>query len=173
MQKIRSIIRVVGLFFLKLPKKVFTHKAGFILLGISSTVWFLIRVIPKPQRSNFPCMEAAAPMMSGLVVYLLSLWGTVAAYQRKVLDALDSPGLIQYTIIVLWGDHGWHLGDHDLWCKHTNFENATRAPLIISAPGIFKGITKSTTEFVDIFPTLCDLTGLKIPKILMGKAYYP
>jgi hypothetical protein len=65
MQKIRRIIRVIALFFLKLPNKVFTHKAGFILLGISSTVWFLIRVIPKPQRANYPCMQAAAPMMSG------------------------------------------------------------------------------------------------------------
>lgn len=91
----------------------------------------------------------------------------------KVLHALDSLGIAENTIIVLWGDHGWHLGDHDLWCKHTNFENATRAPLIISAPGINKGITESTTEFVDIFPTLCDLTGLKIPKNLDGKSLLP
>ena len=51
-----------------------------------------------------------------------------------LLKTLDSLGLTKNTIIVLWGDHGWHLGDHNLWCKHTNFEQATHAPLIISSP---------------------------------------
>ncbi len=87
-----------------------------------------------------------------------------------VLDALDSLGLAKNTIVVLWGDHGWHLGDHNLWCKHTNFEQATHAPLLISAPGIKPSATKSPTEFVDIFPTLCDLTGIDIPTHLDGKS---
>ena len=52
----------------------------------------------------------------------------------KLLNTLDSLGLTKNTIIVIWGDHGWHLGDHNLWCKHSNFEQATHAPLIISAP---------------------------------------
>jgi hypothetical protein len=99
MQKIRSIIRVIVLFFLKLPKKVFAHKVGFILLGISSTLWFLIRVIPKPQRANYPCMQGAAPMMSGLVVYLLSLWGTVAAYRRTRQNILRSRYLLAGTFL--------------------------------------------------------------------------
>jgi len=63
-------------------KKVFTPKVGFIILGASSTIWFLIRVIPKPQRATYPCMQAAAPFMSGIVVYLLSLWGSVSAYRQ-------------------------------------------------------------------------------------------
>jgi arylsulfatase A-like enzyme len=71
---------------------------------------------------------------------------------------------------VLWGDHGWHLGDHNLWCKHTNFEQATHAPLLISAPGIKPSKTKSPSEFIDIFPTLCDLTGTSIPSHLDGKS---
>jgi iduronate 2-sulfatase len=87
-----------------------------------------------------------------------------------LLNALDSLGLSKNTIIVLWGDHGWHLGDHNLWCKHTNFEQATHAPLLISAPGIKPSITYSPTEFVDIFPTLCDLSGLNIPAHLDGKS---
>ena len=87
-----------------------------------------------------------------------------------VLNALDSLGLTSNTIIVLWGDHGWHLGDHNLWCKHSNFENAARAPLIISAPGIASSVVKSPTEFVDIFPTLCDLAKINIPSGLDGKS---
>jgi len=90
-----------------------------------------------------------------------------------VLNTLDSLGLTDNTIIVLWGDHGWHLGDHNLWCKHSNFENAARAPLIISAPGLASSSVKSPTEFVDIFPTLCDLANLKIPANLDGKSLVP
>ncbi|NBX11853.1 MAG: sulfatase, partial [Chitinophagaceae bacterium] len=88
----------------------------------------------------------------------------------RLLRALDSLGLDKNTIVVLWGDHGWHLGDHNLWCKHTNFEQATLAPLIIAAPGISASKTKSLTEHIDIFPTLCELAGVEIPKVLDGKS---
>lgn len=91
----------------------------------------------------------------------------------KILNTLDYLGLTENTIIILWGDHGWHLGDHDLWCKHTNFEQATRSPLIISAPGAKPGETVSISEFVDIFPTLCDLSGLEIPVVLDGTSLVP
>ncbi len=90
-----------------------------------------------------------------------------------LLNTLDSLGMLKNTIIVLWGDHGWHLGDHDLWCKHSNFENATHSPLIISAPGFESGKTNSITEFVDVFPTLCDLANIPIPKQLPGKSLVP
>jgi arylsulfatase A-like enzyme len=90
-----------------------------------------------------------------------------------LLNTLDSLGLMKNTIIVLWGDHGWHLGDHNLWCKHTNFEQAARAPLIISSPYIKPSKTSSQTEFIDIFPTLCDLSGLAIPNTLDGKSLVP
>lgn len=86
-----------------------------------------------------------------------------------LLRALDSLGLSKNTIVVLWGDHGWHLGDHNLWCKHTNFEQATHAPLMIAAPGIKPSRAESPVEFVDIFPTLCDLTKTPIPSNLDGK----
>jgi arylsulfatase A-like enzyme len=91
----------------------------------------------------------------------------------KLLNALDSLGLTKNTIIVLWGDHGWHLGDHNLWCKHTNFEEATHAPLIIASPSIKPSKTNSASEHIDIFPTLCDLAGLKIPEQLDGKSLVP
>lgn len=90
-----------------------------------------------------------------------------------LLNTLDSLGELNNTIIVLWGDHGWHLGDHDLWEKHTNFENATRSPLIIAAPGFKPGNTKSVTEHLDLFPTLCDLAKIDIPANLQGKSLKP
>jgi iduronate 2-sulfatase len=97
----------------------------------------------------------------------------IDAQVGMLLSTLDSLGLTDNTIIVIWGDHGWHLGDHDLWCKHSNFEQATRSPLIISAPWIKPGKTNSPTEFVDVFPTLCDLAGLEIPSHLDGISLVP
>ena len=88
----------------------------------------------------------------------------------QLLNTIDSLGLASNTIIVLWGDHGWHLGDHNIWCKHSNFEQATHAPLIISSPGIASNKTNSLSEHVDVFPTLCDLAGLAIPSQLQGKS---
>jgi arylsulfatase A-like enzyme len=98
----------------------------------------------------------------------------VDAQIGKVLDKLDELGLADNTVICLWGDHGWHLGDHGMWCKHTNLEQATRAPLIFAGKGIPKNKTNSSpVAFVDIFPTLCDLAKLKIPKVLQGKTLTP
>ena len=91
----------------------------------------------------------------------------------KLLDKLDELGLTKNTIIVLWGDHGWHLGDHNLWCKHSNFEQATRTPMIISVPGNAPSVTNAPSEFVDIFPTLCDAAGVKIPEYLDGNSLLP
>jgi iduronate 2-sulfatase len=81
----------------------------------------------------------------------------------RVLDELDRLGLAENTIVVLWGDHGWHLGDHGIWTKHTNFEQANRIPLVFAAPGIEPGSTKQLAETVDIFPTLAELAGLPKP----------
>ncbi len=79
----------------------------------------------------------------------------------RVLDALDASGVRNNTIVVLWGDHGWHLGDHGMWCKHTNYEQATRIPLIISSPGCAAGQkSRALIETVDVYPTLCELAGL-------------
>lgn len=92
-----------------------------------------------------------------------------------LLDKLDELGIADNTIICLWGDHGWHLGDHNMWCKHSNFEQATRSPLIIAAPGLKRqGVrTSAPTEFVDIFPSLCELAGLEVPSHLPGKSLVP
>jgi arylsulfatase A-like enzyme len=91
-----------------------------------------------------------------------------------LLNTLDSLGTLNNTVIVLWGDHGWHLGDHDMWGKHTNFEQATRSPLIFAGPGLKGGgQSKSLTEHVDVFPTICDLANLPIPNQLQGKSLKP
>ncbi len=93
----------------------------------------------------------------------------------RVLDELDRLGLRERTVVVLWGDHGWQLGEHGQWCKHTNFELATRSPLIISAPGLASRGRQSAalSEFVDIYPTLCELAGLPIPPKLEGLSLVP
>jgi arylsulfatase A-like enzyme len=92
----------------------------------------------------------------------------------KVLTELERLGLAENTVVVLWGDHGWHLGEHGLWCKHCNFDRVMNAPLIIRAPGITSGAkTETLVEFVDVYPTLCDLTGLKQPSHLDGKSLLP
>lgn len=88
-----------------------------------------------------------------------------------VMDKLDELGLRENTIIVLWGDHGFHLGDHGLWCKHSNFEQATRVPMMISAPGMQQGKQANTmAEFVDIYPTLCELSDLPVGQHLDGQS---
>jgi arylsulfatase A-like enzyme len=99
----------------------------------------------------------------------------VDAQVGKVIDALEAAGIADNTIIVLWGDHGWHLGDHSMWCKHSVYEQAARAPLIISAPGqkVAGASTREPVEFTDIFPTLCELTGLEAPGSLEGISLKP
>lgn len=91
----------------------------------------------------------------------------------RLLDALDRLGLADNTIVVLWGDHGWHLGDHGMWCKHTNYEQANRIPLIVSAPGRLRSgaVCRSLVETVDLYPTLCELAGIGTPPGLDGASF--
>ena len=90
----------------------------------------------------------------------------------RVLQELHRLGLDDNTIILFWGDHGWHLGDHGMWCKHTNYEEATRIPLLVAAPAIPKGkVCSALVESVDLYPTLCELAGLPVPKGLDGRSF--
>lgn len=97
----------------------------------------------------------------------------------RVLDELDRLNLTTNTIVVLWGDHGWHLGDHGMWCKHSNYEQATRIPLIVAAPGVMTPGTRAPTalvETVDIYPTLAELAGLPVPQVpqgIEGRSFVP
>jgi len=91
----------------------------------------------------------------------------------KIIDKLEETGLDENTIIVIWSDHGFHLGDHKCWGKHTNLEQATRSPLIIydpRSPNPDDGSYHTTTQptaLLDIFPTLCDMTGIDLPALEM------
>lgn len=89
----------------------------------------------------------------------------------RVLDALDANGLAENTIIVLWGDHGWHLGDHGMWCKHTNYEQAAHIPLIVAAPGMQPARTQALVESCDIYPTLAELAQLPAPPQGDGRSF--
>ena len=93
----------------------------------------------------------------------------------EILAKLTETGADKNTIVVLWGDHGWHLGEHSIWGKHSLFEESLRSPLIISAPGMENPGQKSTAiiETVDLFPTLCDLTGLDQPDFAHGTSLLP
>ncbi len=98
----------------------------------------------------------------------------------RVLAELDKLGLASNTIVVLWGDHGWHLGDHSIWCKHTNYEQAARIPLLVAVPDAVGGASikagvksSSLVETVDIYPTLCELAGLPAPAGLDGRSFVP
>jgi arylsulfatase A-like enzyme len=93
----------------------------------------------------------------------------------KLLDALEDSGAAGDTIVVFWADHGWKLGDHSSWCKHTNFECDTRVPLMIRYPKLAtaKGESEAMVELIDLYPTLCELCGLKLPGHLQGKSLVP
>lgn len=92
----------------------------------------------------------------------------------KVLDALKAQGLSENTIVVLWGDHGWHLGDQRVWGKHTCFDVSLRSPLIIKNPKGQKGVKlKEIVSTVDIYPTLMDFCQIPMPKDMDGHSLKP
>ena len=99
----------------------------------------------------------------------------VDAQVGKVIDELDRLGLADKTIVVVWGDHGWHLGDHTIWGKHSTFERALRSPLIVRVPGLASpGVpAEGLVETVDLYPTLAELAGLTEPAGLSGTSLVP
>jgi arylsulfatase A-like enzyme len=92
----------------------------------------------------------------------------------KLLQSLNDLGMADNTIVILWGDHGWSLGNHTLWCKHSNFHVAMHTPMIVTAPGYEADLeTNALVEYVDIYPSLCELTGLPVPDHLQGRSFVP
>lgn len=91
-----------------------------------------------------------------------------------ILDELERLGLADNTIVILLGDHGWHLGEHGFWGKHNLMNHSTHAPLIVRMPGCKGGKAPGIVEFVDIYPTLCELCGISAPESqLQGKSFVP
>ena len=99
----------------------------------------------------------------------------VDAQIGRLMYALDELGLSENTTIVLWGDHGWKLGEHNSWAKQTNYEIDTRVPLIVSGKNIKAKNTTSNAlvELIDIYPSLCELAHIPIPRNIQGKSFYP
>ncbi len=128
--------------------------------------------------SDVPLLNESGPVPDDMQIKLIHGYYACVSYTDaqigKLLAALKTSGEADNTIIVLWGDHGWHLGDHGMWCKHTNYEQSTRAPLIIVDPRKMTGQkSDSPVEFVDIYPTLCELAGLPVPEVLEGISLIP
>ena len=129
----------------------------------------------KPVVQVAPIPEA---MQRELIHGYFAALSYMDAQMGLVLDEVKRLGLDKNTVIVLWGDHGYHLGDHGSWTKHTNYEQANRIPILISAPGVTRAgsSSKSLVETVDIFPTVCDLAGLPNPsgpQPIDGKSLVP
>ena len=91
----------------------------------------------------------------------------------RVLDALDAAGLAGNTVVVVTSDHGWNLGEHTLWCKHSCFETSLHVPLLVRAPGRTAAGERAAglTELIDLYPTLCDLAGVPEPPHLAGASF--
>ncbi|MEM6470046.1 MAG: sulfatase [Planctomycetota bacterium] len=138
---------------------------------------------PKDDRTDIPVAAFAhncpvpnynldeATLLKATQAYYACV-SFVDAQVGRLLDSLDSLGLSERTIVVLWSDHGYHLGEHEgIWQKRTLFEQSARAPLVIRAPGYSRGQPCSrVVEFLDIYPTLAELADIKPPSILEGKS---
>jgi arylsulfatase A-like enzyme len=99
----------------------------------------------------------------------------VDAQVGRLLDGLEVLGIARKTVVVLWSDHGWKLGEHGGWCKQTNYEIDTRVPLLVRAPGATGNgqSCRALVELVDLYPTLCELAGLPVPAGLEGRSLTP
>ncbi|MCH1438924.1 MAG: sulfatase-like hydrolase/transferase, partial [Rubripirellula sp.] len=120
--------------------------------------------------------ESPADFSDELNLRLLHGYAATTSYADacvgRVLDTLEQTGLAENTIVVLWGDHGWKLGDHGSWTKHTNFECDARTPLIVRDPRLSEmQPTPRLVELIDLYPTLCDLTGTPVPDHCQGRSF--
>lgn len=126
---------------------------------------------PKPWDAARISQERARHLMHAYYACV----SYIDAQIGRLLDALDEEGLADNTIIVLWSDHGWKLGEYGGWGKMTNYEIDTRVPLFIAAPRLDTAgqQTEELAELVDLFPTLCDLAGIESPGFVAGESLMP
>ncbi len=133
------------------------------------------------ELRNYAAVPKTGPVSDEMARTLIRGYYACVSYTDaqigRLLDVLDETGLSENTIVVLWGDHGWNLGEHTLWCKHCTFETSMRAPLIIRTPQQAKSSQGNSThalaEFIDIYPTLCELAGIDSPDHLEGQSLVP
>lgn len=130
------------------------------------------------ELRNYDGVPASGPVSAEMERDLIHGYYASVSYMDaqlgRLMDALEAEGLADNTIVVVWGDHGWHLGDHGQWCKHTNFERATRVPMLIKVPWL-PGASRidALTEVVDLYPTLLELCGIPEPVFLEGDSLVP
>jgi len=132
--------------------------------------WWLHWSLPEP-RLKF--LKEKNEWKNLVRSYLASV-SFMDAQLGRVLDALEKSPHAENTIIVLWSDHGWHLGEKDITGKNTLWERSTRVPLMLAGPGSATGTTcAEPVELLDIFPTLCELANLPLPEQLEGHSLVP
>lgn len=129
-------------------------------------------------RHGIPKSGPIGPELSRTLLHAyLACVSYIDAQIGRVVEDLEKAGLRENTIIIVWGDHGWHLGEMGVWGKATNYEIATRVPMMIWTPDMPKGSRGKTTdalvELIDMYPTLCELAGLTPPKHLEGTSFAP
>ena len=128
----------------------------------------------RPNFDLFIQREATPELARQAIAAYYAATSFMDAQVGRVLAALDRLGLRKNTVVLAWGDHGWHLGEKGMWSKQTLFENVARVPLLISAPGYAAGkASPRTVEFVDIYPTLVELCGLPKAEGLEGASLVP
>lgn len=132
--------------------------------------WYLHWTLPEP-RLEF--LEDANEWMN-LTRSYLACTSFVDSQVKRVLDALEENGLRENTIIVLWSDHGWHIGEKEITGKNTLWDDGTRVPLVFAGPGVVEGqVTGQPAELLDIYPTLVELCGLPEKEGLEGLSLVP
>ena len=137
--------------------------------------WDYLKDVPAPALSSTKPYPWFGATLEQAREALQAYWATISfvdAQVGRLLDALDRLNLSEKTIVVFWSDHGYHVGEHGLWMKQSEFENSARVPLIIAAPGrkAKGGMSGRTVELLDLYPTLADLCGLPIPDGLDGRS---
>jgi len=138
-------------------------------------VWRELRLYAGTPPNGRPAPPIPEDLAKELIHGYYACVSFVDAQIGRLLDALERTGLAENTTVVLWGDHGWHLGEHDYWAKATNLDIATRAPMILRVPGqTRRGIRiDALTELVDLYPTLCEACGLETPPHVEGLSVLP
>ncbi|MFT6617364.1 MAG: choline-sulfatase [Limisphaerales bacterium] len=124
------------------------------------------------RHSDFEKIRKAGRWKQAVQAYLASI-SYADAQLGRVLDALDASPHAKNTIIMLWSDHGWHLGEKGHWHKSTLWEESTRVPFIVAAPGMKPGRCSKPVSLIDIYPTLNELTSLATEQSLDGKSLVP
>lgn len=138
---------------------------------IALSTWGELRAFTDMPKEGPVSNEQAIELIRGYYACV----SFVDAQIARLLAGLEEAGLAANTIVVLWGDHGWKLGEHGMWCKHTNYELDVRVPLLVRLPdGKGAGaVSASLVELIDLYPTLCELSGLEKPVQCEGRSLVP